>query len=55
MLGFPKNRGMRIDHLLLTPELAERLRSVSVDREARKGNQPSDHAPLVAVLDPLGT
>ena len=51
MLGFPKNRGLRIDHLLLTQDLAARLRTVDVDREARKGNQPSDHAPVLAVID----
>ena len=51
MLGFPKNRGLRIDHLLLSRDLAPRLRSVDVDRQARKGNQPSDHAPVLAVID----
>lgn len=48
MLGFPKNKGLRIDHLLVTPALAERAIAAGVDREARKGKQPSDHAPVWA-------
>jgi exodeoxyribonuclease-3 len=50
MLGFPKNRGARIDLILVTPPLASRCASVSVDREERKGKLPSDHAPVVAVF-----
>lgn len=46
MLGFPKNRGLRIDHLLATRPIVERLVAADVDREARKGKQPSDHAPV---------
>jgi exodeoxyribonuclease III len=45
-LSFPKNKGLRIDHLFLTPELAERCTACEIDREARKGKQPSDHAPV---------
>ncbi len=47
-LGFPKNDGLRIDHLLVTPPLAARLVSVTVDRSERKGKLPSDHAPVIA-------
>ena len=47
-LGFPKNDGLRIDHLLVTPPFAARLASVSVDRDERKGKLPSDHAPVIA-------
>ena len=50
-LGFPKNRGLRIDHIFLTAPLAERCRSAEIDREMRKGKQPSDHAPMVVTLD----
>jgi exodeoxyribonuclease III len=50
MLAFPKNRGYRIDHVLLTPDLAERLVGAKIDREARKGEKPSDHAPLIIEL-----
>lgn len=47
-LAFPKNRGLRIDYLLCTPALAGRCTQIRIDREARKGKQPSDHAPVVA-------
>jgi len=46
MLAFPKNRGLRIDHLYVTAPLVPRLVQVDVDREERKGKQPSDHAPV---------
>ena len=49
-LAFPKNRGLRIDHVLLSAPLAGRCRSCQIDRNARKGDKPSDHAPVVAVL-----
>ena len=48
MLGFPKNRGLRIDHLLVTPALAARATTSGVDRDSRKGKQPSDHAAVWA-------
>ncbi len=50
-LGFPKNRGLRIDHILLTQPLMERLVDVVVDRDERKGKGPSDHAPVLALID----
>lgn len=52
---FHKNYGMRIDHLLLTPPIAERVVWAEIDREARKGTPiPSDHAPLLVDLDEPG-
>ena len=52
---FHKNYGMRIDHLLLTPDLAARVQWAEIDREARKGKPtPSDHAPLVVDIDERG-
>jgi exodeoxyribonuclease-3 len=48
MLGFAKNQGLRIDHIFATRTLAERCEAVSVDREERKGEGPSDHAPVFA-------
>jgi exodeoxyribonuclease-3 len=51
MLGFPKNRGLRIDHVLGTAAVARRCRSAEIDREMRKGREPSDHAPVVVELD----
>jgi exodeoxyribonuclease-3 len=50
-LGFPKNRGARIDHLLVTPALAARVKGASIDREERKGKQPSDHAPVILEVE----
>jgi exodeoxyribonuclease-3 len=53
--NFHKNFGMRIDHLLVTPPLAERTKWAEIDREARKGKPtPSDHAPLLIDLDQQG-
>ncbi len=44
--AFNANRGLRIDHILLSAELAERLVGCGVDTEARAEEQPSDHAPV---------
>jgi exodeoxyribonuclease-3 len=41
---------MRIDLVLLTRALSERSISVSIDRNARKGQKPSDHAPVIVEL-----
>ena len=46
-LAFPKNHGLRIDHVLLSPPLAQRCTSSRIDRNARKGVKPSDHAPVI--------
>jgi len=48
MLQFQKNQGVRIDHVLTSAPLTRRLVAADVDREARKGKQPSDHAPVWA-------
>lgn len=50
MLGFQKGRGMRIDLALANRALQERVTDVWVDRDARRGEGPSDHAPLVLDL-----
>lgn len=50
MLGFPKNHGLRIDHVLLSPTLAARCTASRIDRNMRKGEKPSDHAPVVVEL-----
>ncbi len=44
--NFHKGLGMRIDHLLVTRSVAERSIGAEIDRDARKGKLPSDHAPL---------
>lgn len=51
MLGFQKNRGMRIDHILVSEALKPRITACTVDRGPRKNKQPSDHAPVVVTLD----
>jgi exodeoxyribonuclease-3 len=48
---FQKNLGMRIDLVLATPAVATRVRAGWVDRNARKGAGPSDHAPVIVDLD----
>jgi exodeoxyribonuclease-3 len=49
-LAFPKNRGLRIDHILLSTRLAARCSACRIDRDTRKGDKPSDHAPVLAEL-----
>ncbi|WP_157216355.1 exodeoxyribonuclease III [Flavisphingomonas formosensis] len=44
--AFARNAGLRIDHLLLSPPLAARLRRAEVDREVRGWEKTSDHAPV---------
>jgi exodeoxyribonuclease III len=48
---FPQNLGMRIDLVLATAPVAGRVRAAWVDRQARKGPGPSDHAPVIVDLD----
>jgi exodeoxyribonuclease-3 len=48
---FHKDLGMRIDLVLATSAVAERVKAAWVDRHARKGTLPSDHAPVIVDLD----
>jgi exodeoxyribonuclease-3 len=48
---FPKDLGMRIDLVLASAPVAGRVRAAWVDRHARKGRGPSDHAPVIVDLD----
>ena len=50
-LGFQKNAGLRIDLFLLSAPLLERCTDVVIDREERKGQGASDHAPVIAVFE----
>ena len=50
MLGFQKNRGLRIDHILVSEALRPQVTACVVDRAPRKNPQPSDHAPVVVTL-----
>lgn len=49
--GFSGNRGLRIDHFLMSREALDACSKVEIDLEARKGEKPSDHAPVIATLD----
>jgi exodeoxyribonuclease-3 len=49
-LAFPRGDGLRIDLVLGTAPVAARCEKAWVDREARKGKQPSDHAPVLVEL-----
>ena len=50
--AFHRGWGLRIDLALVTPALAARIDAVRIDREARKGPKPSDHAPVIVDLTP---
>ncbi len=50
MLGFQKNHGLRIDHILLSQALAERCTAAGISRALRKPERPADHAPVTAEL-----
>lgn len=48
MNAFKRNLGLRIDHILLSAELAKSCKSCSIDRDMRARERPSDHAPVLA-------
>ncbi len=49
--AWQRNHGIRIDHLLLSPQAADRLERVTIHRKARSMDKPSDHVPVVAELN----
>ena len=49
--GFRRNRGLRIDHILLSEPLMQRCTEASVDITPRRAERPSDHAPVWAYLN----
>ncbi|MCX8018215.1 MAG: exodeoxyribonuclease III [Rhodocyclaceae bacterium] len=51
MMAFRRNLGLRIDHILLSGELASRCRACTIDTGPRKLERPSDHAPVIAELE----
>jgi exodeoxyribonuclease-3 len=51
MMGFRRNQGLRIDHILLSAPLAAACTASTIDRDMRKLERPSDHAPVVAEFD----
>ncbi len=50
MMGFRRNHGLRIDHVLLSAPLATRCTACTIDKAPRKLERPSDHAPVLAEL-----
>ncbi|HQW19763.1 MAG TPA: exodeoxyribonuclease III [Rhodocyclaceae bacterium] len=48
MMGFRRNHGLRIDHILLSPSLAAECTTCTIDKAPRKLERPSDHAPVLA-------
>jgi exodeoxyribonuclease III len=50
MVAFRRNLGLRIDHILLSEELAQRCTAARIDKAPRKLERPSDHAPVVVDL-----
>jgi exodeoxyribonuclease-3 len=46
-----KNKGLRIDHLWVTPALATRCTACDIDKQARKGQDASDHAPVIGTFE----
>lgn len=49
--AWQKNNGIRIDHLMLSPEAANRLLSTSIEKHVRAWEKPSDHVPVVGHFD----
>jgi exodeoxyribonuclease-3 len=49
--AWQRNNGIRIDHALLSPQAADKLAGVSIHRDVRSWDKPSDHVPLVVELD----
>lgn len=51
-LRFPRNEGMRIDFILASEAFSDAVTDGSIHRDERKGEQPSDHVPVVCDIDP---
>jgi exodeoxyribonuclease III len=49
--AWQKNNGIRIDHALLSPQAADRLVSVTIDKSVRADEKPSDHVPVITTLN----
>ncbi|MFT4100231.1 MAG: exodeoxyribonuclease III [Burkholderiaceae bacterium] len=49
-LGFRRNAGLRIDHVLVDERLRDKVLGCTIDKEPRRREQPSDHAPVIAEL-----
>ena len=51
MNAFRRKMGLRIDHILLSEELAKACTGCTIDAEPRRNERPSDHAPVIAEID----
>ncbi len=51
MGAWQKDWGLRIDHIMLSPQATARLKSTAIDRKPRSWDKPSDHTPVIATLD----
>jgi exodeoxyribonuclease-3 len=51
MNGFKRNLGLRIDHILVSEDLAKRCKSCTIVKEMRARERPSDHAPVIADIE----
>ena len=49
--AWPKNHGIRIDHILISPQAADCLNNCWIDKETRSWEKPSDHVPIWAEFD----
>jgi len=49
--AWERDNGIRIDHVLLSPQAADRLAGAGIDRHVRGWDKPSDHVPVYVDLD----
>jgi len=49
--AWQKNNGIRIDHLMLSPEAADRLKATVIEKHVRGWEKPSDHVPVAGIFD----
>ena len=50
MMAFRRNRGMRIDHILISEPLVAHCKGCVIDKAPRKLERPSDHTPVIVTL-----
>jgi exodeoxyribonuclease-3 len=48
--AFKRNRGLRIDHILVSTELVKSVSACVIDKAPRKNERPSDHTPVIVTL-----
>lgn len=49
--AWPRNHGIRIDHLLLSPQAADKITALTIDRDERDKVKPSDHVPVIGTFN----